>query len=334
MAGMYEANQTGKRQEIADKVYNSELEATPVLSMLGVGKEVLQSTMQWQMEKFADKAVTGVLDGTAVTAFDSTLRYDVYGAVQQIREAWQVTQRAENTAIAGVPDEVGRQRYTAMINMRRKQEKILLSDQDHQVEAASDPWLTRGMFKYIQAGAQTTFPVPALFRNASAAIYGSTVALLTQSAFEALLAAAGNEIKGPVSLDLFAGPSIKSKIDSFTEIWPTATSTETLGAHYNRDAAKGYVREVNILRFSYGTVRVGLSWFNLCDLTTGLATASTPLSAIGINPEMWNIGYMRNGKPANTNLSPDGSGVRGFIDCFMGLRCNNTLGQIKIVATS
>jgi len=39
-----------------------------------------------------------------------------------------------------------------MINMRRKQEKILLSDQDHQVEAASDPWLMCGMFKYIQAG--------------------------------------------------------------------------------------------------------------------------------------------------------------------------------------
>lgn len=336
MSAMYETNQVGKRQEILPDVFNIESDATPLLSMLKVGKEPAASLMTWQAEVFPAVASTGVLDGTAVSSYNRVDRYLLTGCTQQFRQAWAVTTRAENTQIAGVPDEAGRQMMLAMLLLKRQIEQQISSTDDCAVENGGTPWTTRGAFEWIKATAQSTYPVDAALRNDANAIHtGSVIAsTLTQAAFQALLAAAYGEKRQSLDLDLICGASLKGTIDSYTEIWPLASTTNQPMARYNHGDGTTYEKVVDVLRFSFGTVRTHLSTFLAVTTSTGAATAYSPCSGLGLDLSQWDIGYMANGKPANVNLPPDGSGKRGFVEAFAGLRCRNNRGQIKILSNS
>ena len=334
MAAMYETNQIGKRQEILPDVFNIESDATPLVSMLKIGKEAVASLMTWQAEIFPTVASTGVLDGTAVSTASRVDRYLLQGVVQQFRQPWAVTTRAQATQIAGLPDEAGHQAMLAMLLLKRQLEQQFSSADDSTVEASSTPWTTRGILAWIASGAQSQHVVDAALRNSSAAIHTGTMAALTQDAFQALLAAAYGEKRAMLDLDFVCAPSLKTQIDTYTEIWPVASTVSQPVARYEHGDGTTYERKVDVLRFSFGEVRTHLSTFIGVTTSTGAATSYTPYSGFGIDTRQWDMAFMANGKPANVNLPPDGSGKRGYVEALAGLRCRNNRGQIKVYSTN
>jgi hypothetical protein len=332
MPAMYETNLVGKRQEILDKVFNVESDKTPFLSSLKAGKTPVQSVATWLAEVYPAVASTGVLDGTAATTPNRVDRLLLTGIVQQFRQEWGVTQRAQLTETAGVRDEAARQMMAAMVLLKRQIEQQFLSVDDSAEESGQTPFTTRGVLKWLTNAAQTNHIVPAALRPAAASAYTGAVASFEDTAFRALMDAAYAARKAPVDLDAFVGVELKKAIDALTNIYPSATTSAQVRTVYNVNDPSTYQNKVDFLRCSTGNVRVHLDPFIAITSSTGAASAYTPKSGVFVDLAMWDIGWMA--KPANTNLADDGSGKKGFIDAFALLRCLNPLGQAYAYSNS
>jgi len=335
MPGVYEINQQGygQVQEILDEVFNIEADATPVLSMLPTGKKPNNSLATWVAEVIPARPFAGVLDGTPATSFDKTPRYVLSGCIQQFREAWSVTKRAELTTVAGVKSEAAHQMALKIKQIKRQMEAQILSNLDSAQESGATPWTTRGMLCWLDTSAQTNHPVNAALLPASATRSAATMANLTQTAFSAILQAAYAAKKSAVSLEGIVGASLRAQIDTYTEVWPVASTTSQPMATYNKGTGRAYERRVDVLRFSFGEVRLHLSEYLACTSADGLQTAYSPYSGVFVDlREQWDLGWWQ--KPSNENLPPDGSGKRGVIDSFLLLRCKHPQGQASVYSNN
>ena len=332
MASMIESALVGKRQEILDEVFNIESDATPFLSKLKIGKKPLAMLATWVAEVIPDAVATGILDNTAATAPLRVDRYLLQGASQHFRKQWGVSTLAGITEAAGVKDESAHQMSLAMKLLKRSMEVQFLSDSDSTIENGGTPWTTRGVFSWLANAAQTQHIVPATLRPASAVLYSGAVASLTESLFRVMLEAAYAAVKSPVNLDGYVGYDLKAIIDDWTNVYPVASTTSQPRTAYRVEGNDKYMQGVDVVSFSTGKCAIQLDPYILCTTSTGAATASTPKSGIFLNMDQWDVGYMM--KAANTNLAPDGSGKRGFIDAVALLRCKNPLGQVMCQCAS
>jgi hypothetical protein len=333
MPSMYEAAQVGKRQEIADRIFNVQAEKTPFLSLLPQGPKPEQMLLSWVGEVNPAAASTGILDGTPATSPKKVDRYLIEGCCQHFRREWGVTTLAQLTNVVGAGrDEAGRQMAKAMMIIKRMIEQQILSNDDCAVESGATPWTTRGLLQWIVSSAQTNKPLPASFLVDSACIYTGALASLTESAFRTMLEAAYDNVLEPVDLDGFVGTDLKAIMDDWTNIYPVASTTSQPRTVYHLADPSTYKNMVEFLRFSVGNVRLHLTNRIAHDTTTGAATTYSPKSGAFINMSQWDFAYLM--KPANTNLAPDGSGKKGFIDAVGGLRGFNPLGSLKVYSNS
>ena len=114
MAGLYEKDQVGQRQDIADIVANIESVNTPFVSMLKKEKKPNQKKMDYQTEAYPDVAFEGIMDGADVDAFESIPRGLLTAMQQKFRRPWKVSDFADETEVAGLPKgEKGRQKAAA-----------------------------------------------------------------------------------------------------------------------------------------------------------------------------------------------------------------------------
>ncbi len=333
MAAMYDANQVGKRQEILDKIYNVEAAETPFLSMLKIGPTPNQMLATWVGEVYPDVASTGVLDGVPATTPARVDRYLLQGCAQHFRQEWGVTTLAQLNNVAGVGrNEAGHQMLVAMLLLKRQIEQQFLSADDCAAESGGTPWTARGVFEWLKASAQTNYAVPAALRPAAAALYTAAYASLDQEAFRTCLMAASAARKGPVTLTGFVGQTLKSKIDDWTNIHPVSSSTSQPRMQYVVQGNDVLKNSVDQLRFSAGTVDLIESFFLTRTTSTGAAGTYSAQSGAFLDMKMLEVAYLM--KPANTNLAPDGSGKKGFVDAVAILKFLNTLGHIKVQPSS
>lgn len=318
---LYEADLVNKRQAIPDEVFCVERHKTPKFSWLS--KRTVGANMLGQvtLEKYAQVPSTGILDGTPVTISRKQVKESADVCAQLFREPWAVTRLAEVTESAGVRDQVADARMWAMRNIRRQLEIQIGSNTDQASESGGTPWTMRGMMSWLQYAAQTTRPVPANFRSASASRYtgAMTAAAFTDTALAALFAAAFGETMDPLDLDLFVGATCKRMISEMTQADP-----------YRVEGNEEVKNKVLLVSFDAGYARIHLDPFIAWDTATGAPTAYSPLSGVGINKAQWALEYLKGNAPANTNLAPDGSGARGYIDTIARLWSLNPQGQISI----
>lgn len=332
MPAMTEAAQIGKRQELRDDIVNIESEATPFLSMLKKGDQPNQMLCSWPAESLPNVASTGVLDNTPVTTFNRVNRYLLQGVCQHFRQPWAVSTLANLTNAAGVGrNEKGRQRKLAMLLTKRQMEQQFLSDSDATVESGATPFTARGLFSWLANAEQSQLAVPSAMRPASATRYTGALTSFTPDAFRTIMQAAYTAKKSPLKLDGFVGRSLKAVIDDFTRVHPVSSSTSQPQTIYRVEGNSEFMNVVDQLGFSFGKIRTHLSEFMLRTVDSGEESASTPNAGAFIDISQWDIAYLA--AMANTDLPPDGSGVRGFIDAIAILRCLNPLGQPTVIAT-
>lgn len=333
MPSMTEAALVGKRQEIIDDIFNVESEATPFFSLLKTGQTPNQMLLSWVAEVFPDVPSTGVIDGTAATTPLSLARYLIEGCCQHFRREWGVTTLAGLSNAVGVGrNEAGHQMMVAMMLLKRQMEQQFLSADDCAVETGGTPWTTRGVFSWLSASAQSVKPVNAAVRPSSSNAYTSTFSSLTETAFRNMLESAFSETKDVLSLDGFVGTDLKAAMDDWTNVYPVASSTSQPRTTYHVAGTTEYQSKVEWLRFSVGDVRLHINPFLAVTTSTGAATAYGPKSGAFLNMDLWDKVFML--KPANTNLAPDGSGKKGFVDAVAGLRCKNPRGQVYVYTNS
>ena len=329
MASMYETNQVGKRQEILDKIFNVEAAETPFISLLPTGPVPNAMLATWVGEVYPDVASTGVLDGTAASTPNRVDRHLLQGCAQHFRQQWGVTTLANLTNVAGVGrNEAGHQMMLAMLLLKRQMEQQGLSSDDCAAESGGTPWTMRGVMEWLKDTAQTNYPVPPALRPLAAALYTAAYASLDQDAFRTCMIAAAKARKGPVKLTGFVGQTLKSKIDDWTNIYPVASTTSQPRMQYTVTGNNILKNTVDQLRFSSGSVDLMESYFLDRTTSTGAEGTYSAKSGVFLDMSMLQLCYLQ--KPANTNLAPDGSGKKGFVDAVAIIKFLNTLGMVKV----
>jgi len=333
MASMYEANLVGKRQEILDKIFNVEAEETPCLSLLRKAGPPNALLATWVAEAYPDVASTGVLDGAAATNPGRVDRHLLQGCGQHFRQEWGVTTLTEVTNTAGTGrNEAGHQMAKAMLLLKRQMEQQILSTTECASESGATPWTMRGAFKWLLNTEQALYPVPSAIRPAAAALYAGAYASLDQDAFRTLMLTAAKAKKSTVSLIGMVGETLKTKIDDWTNIYPVASTTSQPRMQYTVAGNNVLKNFVDRLVFSAGSATLAVNYFIDRDTTSGAANTYADKNGLFLDMRMWELAYYK--KPANTNLAPDGSGKKGFVDAIALLRCLNPLGQVKVEVSS
>jgi hypothetical protein len=330
---MTEAAQVGKRQELADWIWNIEAQATPFLSWLASGPRPKQMLAQWQAEVLPAAPSTSVPDGTAATSPRNVPRYLLQGYGHFFRQQYKVSTLADLTNVAGLgTNEIGHQRLHAMKLLKRQIEQQALSEDETAADNGTTGYTMRGVFKWLQNGEQAVLPVPSAIRPPSAVAYTGAFASWAEANFVAQMAAAHGAKKEPLSLTGFVGLDLKAQIDEWTIVYPTASTTSQPLVQYVQQGVNTRERMVDTIRLSTGTVDLVLAYFMAYTTSTGAAGTYSAKSGVFLDKKAWDLCWMK--APANTNLPLDGSGIAGYIDAVGIVRCKSPLGQCYVLPTS
>lgn len=339
MPGIYEATQVGKKEDVADEIYNIEIADgrtdTPALMMLRKDSQYKNVLREVQVELYDDEGHGGVLDGADVSEYGSQGRAVIRNRAQKFRVPFKVTDFAEIGDIYGAASEYARQKVIAQVKLRRKMEKRICSSSAASEDNGTTTNGTAGFFKWLNSASvgTGTYDIPTGYAIGSGQEYTSTVAALTESAFIALLKEACEQRRGAI-VDLvgLVGLDLQERIDKYTA-YDTPTGSDVAIRSYNLNGqSKEVIRAVSIIKSSFGVVKLVPTTMNLADATTGAASSGSPRSGVLIDPNLWCIRQAR--APRTVDQTDQGGGPRGFCDSIIALECKNPMGQVRIECSS
>ena len=211
------------REDLSDILTILEPERTPLLSLAKKGK-ANGTFFEWQTDDLATPAFAGVLEGEDETSFTNQVanRAKLGNHIQVFRQNYQVSNIQELVDVAGVDNEFANAEGKAVRQMKRDIESALCSAQDRDQDDGTNPYKTRGLFKWLGEGGQPS-DIPAAYQSvASVSLGGGS---LTESALNGMLQDLyeANGMPGG-QLTLLAGPSLKRDISDFARQEGTTTA--------------------------------------------------------------------------------------------------------------
>lgn len=334
MAGLYEVDVVGKKQEIGDTIYIAESHKTPITRLMPRGKRPNQMLCEWEAQKYSDKGFGGTLDGKDITNFGHSTPEKLSGYAMLLQtEGWMVTVLTQLIKAAGVPNQQAKQAMDDSLDLGKMHEKQILSTVDTRTESGINAYRSRGVFSWLNPEEQTVLPVPANFRPATACTYTGAIASFLPANMVTMLNAMATAKKGPVDLTMPAGISLKAQMSGWPQLTSASTNTQASVTSYNLDASeKKLLRIVDEFLFDAGTVRSILSFYNACTEADGTASAYTPLSGPLLDLSMWELCYLL--APSTFEVADAGGGPRGFHRLVAILKCLNPLGQGYVLTNS
>lgn len=320
-----------------DAISTVEATDTPFLALLPEGKKPAQIETNWPASKIEVGEVGAAEDGADVS--DADYRYQgrvpLKSVSQEVRDAWKVTNQAEETQTAGVKDEVSYQKGQSLLRLRLKLERLFLANQDA-ARAGVDKATknkTRSVGKWLEplaTGLNAQYPIPDGFRIAAACKFAGALSTLSDTAFEAMLQAAANQRMKVLDLDLFGGLKLRAHMADWLQHDSHVTTTNGGNLSVNIDAEKmSYLKKVEFFTFEAGYVRSHTNFNLFYDLATGLPTTQTSLGGFALDMSNgWEIRFMK--KITNKNLPDLGGGPRGLWLTIVLLACQLPVGQLHI----
>jgi len=310
------------REDLSDILTILEPERTPLLSLAKKGK-ANGTFFEWQVDDMSEPAFAGELEGADVTSFTDKAanRAKLGNYIQVFRRNYQVSNIQERVDVAGVDNEFSYAESKAVREMKRDLESALCSAQDRDQDDGTNPYKTRGLFKWLGEGGQPA-DVGAGFQSvASVSLGGSAFTEanmngLLQDLYEA------NGMPGG-QLTLIAGPGLKRDISDFARQEGTTTA---LNFQVTQPAeSKSISLVVNMYEGDFGNVAVVPSLF--LNRTSGSATVDTNAGLL-IDPEYIAVNTLK--AESNSELENKGGGRRGFCEVIAGLACLSPKAHGKV----
>ena len=302
---------SGNREDLSDIVTLLEPEATPFVSM--AKKATASGTFfEWQTDNMATPSFAGVLQGEDASSFDDKAanRAKLGNHIQKLRQTYAVSDLQEIVDTAGVTSEFANAESKAVRELKRDLESAVSSSQDRQADDGTNPYKTRGMFKWLGVGGQPS-DIPSFAQNVANDTTGtqteSTLNTVLQELYEA------NGMPGG-QLTLIAGPSLKREISNFAR---QEGSTTALSFQVTQPAeSKKITLSVNFYEGDFGNIAILPSVF--LNRTSGSATVDADAGLL-IDPEYVGIHMLK--AESTSELENRGGGRRGFADLVAGLAC-------------
>ena len=332
MAATLITSQVGIRQDLSDLIAVVDAKTCPVVSTAKKGSEPINPLTQWQADAFAATTVpSGVLSNADVSSSDyidnAANRAILSARVQKFREVPSVDDLAQNVSeVAGVGKkrEMARAVTKSLEQIKRQMEAAFCSDQESQEQSGASPYLTRGLGKWIQNGAQTDLPVAAAYRTPTASINTTATASLTEANVQDVLQSIYEQTGKVSTYSLICGPNLKRAFTGFTRTQFASTNVASAIRTLNQDAeAKKITSTVDIFEGDFGTLELIPSLF----LAKNASTAEQLSRGYVLDMDMIELRYNR--KPRFQELEDRGGGSRGIVDAICALCVKSPLGLGK-----
>lgn len=332
MAATLITNQVGIRQDLSDLIAVVDAKTCPVVSTAKKGSEPINPLTQWQADAFATTGVpSGVLSNADISSSDfidnAANRAILSARVQKFREVPSVDDLAQNISeVAGIGKkrEMAKAVTKSLEQIKRSMEAAFCSDQESQEQSGSDAYLTRGLGKWIQNGAQTDLPVAAAYRTPSASINTTATASLTEANVQDVLQSIYEQTGKVSTYSLICGPNLKRAFTGFTRTQFASTNVASAIRTLNTEAeSKKITSTVDIFEGDFGTLELIPSLF----LAKNASTAEQLSRGYVLDMDMIELRYNR--KPRFQELEDRGGGSRGIVDAICALCVKSPLGLGK-----
>ena len=229
----------GLEQDWADYITNIEMRETPFLDWLDVGTKPVNPRFNYQAEKFRAPRRNAHVDGKPFSepysAGDSRAQLDAM--IQWFDHGVSVSKLSQDvTANAAIPDELAHEIPKAMKEMAQDMEVNFLEDNDQRVDNRTDGYLTRGVGSWIQATAQTVYPVDANFRPPAASIDTTAWSAMSEDILRGVLQSIWQQAKSSEMVTAFAGSNaIKGLLDFQYRLPGSTAAAPTVNAAVKRE---------------------------------------------------------------------------------------------------
>ena len=332
MAATLITNQVGIRQDLSDLIAVVDAKTCPVVSTAKKGSEPINPLTQWQADAFATTGVpSGVLSNTDISSSDfidnAANRAILSARVQKFREVPSVDDLAQNISeVAGIGKkrEMAKAVTKSLEQIKRSMEAAFCSDQESQEQSGASPYLTRGLGKWIQNGAQTDLPVAAAYRTPTASVNTTATASLTEANVQDVLQSIYEQTGKVSTYSLICGPNLKRAFTGFTRTQFASTNVASAIRTLNQDAeAKKITSTVDIFEGDFGTLELIPSLF----LAKNASSAEQLSRGYVLDMDMVELRYNR--KPRFQELEDRGGGSRGIVDAICALCVKSPLGLGK-----
>lgn len=306
--------------------------STPFSSQLKSPKDLVAQKSEIPAEVYKRRGYTGVLDGTDASSFDSQVGDLLTCRPQKAWDNVQVSDFADESTTSSIAkrQHLADQAAKALVRVKHIQEAAICSDNEASVDNGTNPNETRGIFKWIQNGAQSVDPVPAAFRPAAAQIHSAAdlTTFTEQTLIDMAVAAFKARRGGVAKLDGFVGVDLKAKISSFLRYQATVTGyspTRQVQVDQEERMLGGVIE-----RYVADTCEINFhpTAFNLLNKSTGAETGFTHTSGFIVDMAMHDLGYVRS--PRVVELENKGGGKRAIVDSIFMLRCHNPLSSMAV----
>jgi hypothetical protein len=332
MAATLITNQVGIRQDLSDLIAVVDAKTCPVVSTAKKGSEPINPLTQWQADAFATTGVpSGVLSNTDISSSDfidnAANRAILSARVQKFREVPSVDDLAQNISeVAGIGKkrEMAKAVTKSLEQIKRSMEAAFCSDQESQEQSGASPYLTRGLGKWIQNGAQTDLPVAAAYRTPTASVNTTATASLTEANVQDVLQSIYEQTGKVSTYSLICGPNLKRAFTGFTRTQFASTNVASAIRTLNTEAeSKKITSTVDIFEGDFGTLELIPSLF----LAKNASTAEQLSRGYVLDMDMVELRYNR--KPRFQELEDRGGGSRGIVDAICALCVKSPLGLGK-----
>ena len=323
---------SGKREELADLISLVDAKDTPFTSMAKKGSKPGNTLFRWQADSLPLPKMTGTVDGTDVSSYDNyvkdggtTYRSELSNYIQIFRRAVRVSPLTQDvTTVAGVRDELANNVAKGIQALKRDMEVTFCSNNGAQVDNGTNPYLTRGLHKWLQPSASKDSVLPVIDQFCTPTANRSTVgtASLTESVVQNILTGIYSQTGQYRDYDALVGTALKRAFTNlvFTTSQGSGTAPMTSIRTLNREAdATSYISSVDVFEGDFGKLRLHPSHY--LNATSGVGSTFT-----GYIIPFDQVEVRYGGNVAGvTALTNNGGGEARMIEAVAGLCVYNPL---------
>lgn len=323
------ANVVGVQQDWANVVTNVQMVDTPFLGWLPVGKAPVQPERLYQADTYRSPTENSHPDGKPVAGAKSAgeNRKSLRSVIQYMTKAANVTKLTQDYGNqAGVADELAREITNQTKELSKDIECAFLSAQECRVGTSTAGYKTRGVPNWIQASAQSVYPVDSTLYPAAAQIDTTATASLTEDVVLNIMQGIGTTTRSTNAVTAFIAPNLQRAFNNFPMFVPSTASTVNAGAY--PFPIRGGVLDRGITRYltPFGPLDLVLSYNNYALDST--ATYKTH-SGLFLHQDKWEVAWGTGGMPKWVQKPYEGGQYEAFCEAIIMLTCWNPKGEAK-----
>jgi hypothetical protein len=326
---LVERDAVGKTQDLAEAFVNAEKRSLPFTSSVPKGSAPINAQLEYPVEQFDTPNTDGAGDEADPLKYENPRENDglLYARIQTWERAARVGGHATTFVHqAGITPKnvIAKAIAKKLIELKTDMETTFLGDNESQAEtSATTPNKTRGLGKWIQATAQTHYPVPAAYLTPAASIDAVTATVdytdqTITAVAESMFSKHGDE---QADIDVWCGSTWKRKLGRITFYQKTETGMTNVRRFDQSATADIVMGKVDVLATDYGTFKVRLNrWINTAGDPT---TAASKLLAIACPMDMLELRMSET--PYMLPLARTGRNQKFLVTGSGALACTNPL---------